>query len=268
MRRRFPTASRSSTVHWSTASGRRVRSAARSARRWCTSSAISSVSTTTTSKPKGIEALSCQPSAISWAQPITSSPLNNHPISLNAASAADAPCEEVALTFEGIGVRLWRAVELERFVDAAALLRADDAPEPPYWMHLWPGALAAARQMARASEVGPEARVLELGCGLGLPALVAAQRGASAMATDRLAAPLRFVLRSAAASGCALAAVQMDWRAPAPRGVIWLADSVNTARNGLADRLQAAGFAVGVSSVREWEEGRPVWVRMIEACRA
>src|SRR5262249_61868883 len=107
----------------------------RSARRWCTSSAISSVSTTTTSKPKGIEALSCQPSAISWAQPITSSPLNNHPISLNAASAADAPCEEVALTFEGIGVRLWRAVQRERFVDAAAALRAGGLAEPAAASH-------------------------------------------------------------------------------------------------------------------------------------
>lgn len=206
---------------------------------------------------------------------------------------------QVALEFNGYTVRVWRAAELERFVDAEALLRDEAAPEPPYWMHLWPGALAAARSIARAAEIGPGTRVLELGCGLGLPALVAAQRGALVVASDWQGAPLAFVQRSAAANGCAVGVVQMDWSAPAlrapfdlcvgadvgydaaaeaglvgalqhlvaPGGAVLLADSVNTARDSLATRLTAAGFAVDVRSVQESEEGRAVWVRLIAGRR-
>jgi hypothetical protein len=53
----------------------------------------------------------------------------------------------------------------------------------------------------------------------------------------------------------------------APGGVAWLADSVNTTRGSLAARLAEVGFAVAVRSTREWEDGRPVWVRIIEARR-
>ena len=209
------------------------------------------------------------------------------------------PAEEITLVFGGLPVRIWRAAELERFVDAEALLRDEAAPEPPYWMHLWPGALAAAGSIAGAAEVGPGTRVLEFGCGLGLPALVAAQRGATVLASDWQRAPLAFVQRSAAANGCSVAVAQMDWSAPAlrgqfdlcvgadvgydavaevglvaaldqlvaPGGAVCLADSVNTARDSLAARLMAVGFSVDVRAVQEREDGRPVWVRIISARR-
>jgi predicted nicotinamide N-methyase len=226
---------------------------------------------------------------------VVNSSLSAHPESLAGFSS-----QQVTLDVEGHLLRLWRATEIERFVDADALLRDEAAAEPPYWMHLWPGALAAARTIARAAEIGAGTRVLELGCGLALPALVAARRGATVMASDRERAPLEFARRSAAANGCTLAVVQMDWSAPAlrgrfdvcvgadigydagaesglvaglhqmiaPGGVLWLADSVNTARGSLAERLAAADFAVEVASVREWEDGHAVWVRMITARRA
>jgi hypothetical protein len=66
------------------------------------------------------------------------------------------PLERVDVALGGLDVSLWRAVELERFVDAAALLGADAPPEPPYWMHLWPGALTLARRLAdAATAIGP-----------------------------------------------------------------------------------------------------------------
>jgi predicted nicotinamide N-methyase len=203
------------------------------------------------------------------------------------------------VAIEGLRVRLWRAADLAEHVDGAALLRDADPPEPPYWMHLWPGALALARIVAVAEAVRPGVRLLELGCGLALPALVAARRGAQVLASDRERAPLEFARRSAASGGCVLDVAQMDWGAPAlragfdicvgadvgydsgavgglvatltsalaPGGVIWLADSVNAARPDAAEALAAAGFAVWVSTAREWEDGRPVWVRIIEARR-
>jgi predicted nicotinamide N-methyase len=93
-------------------------------------------------------------------------------------------------------VALWRVADLEAHVDRDALLRGEDAPEPPYWAHLWSGA----RLLAAAVPARPR-RVLEVGCGLGLPSLVAARRGAWVLATDREQAPLAFVRASARANG-------------------------------------------------------------------
>lgn len=209
------------------------------------------------------------------------------------------PLERIAVTFDEIDVALWRAVQLERFVDAEALLTADAPAEPPYWMHLWPGAVTLARRIAAAPGLGWGRRVVEVGCGLGLPALVAARRGATVVATDRQRAPLTVVARSAADNGDRVACVQMDWRAPAlagefdlcigadvaydaqaaaplaaalaalvrPDGEVWLADSVNTARSELVAALAAHGFDVARREVGETEEGRRVWVRLIEARR-
>ena len=209
------------------------------------------------------------------------------------------PLEQVTLELGGAPLRLWRATALERFVDVDALLRAAEPPEPPYWMHLWPGALALARLLATLPGLGTGTRVLELGCGLGLPAVIAARRGARVVASDRACAPLAVVERSAADNGCAVACVQMDWTHPAlrggfdlclgadvgydraaeaslaaalaallrPGGTAWLADSVNVARTTLQAALSAAGLAVRVETRRESEDGRPVFVRLIEARR-
>ena len=58
----------------------------------------------------------------------------------------------------------------------------------PYWAELWPSALALARVVARRPLTGR--RTIELGCGLGLPAIAAAAAG-GARARDRLVAGRR-----------------------------------------------------------------------------
>lgn len=213
------------------------------------------------------------------------------------AGEQPVPLRRATLDLGGTLVPLWRAASLEQFVDADALLRNAAAPEPPYWMHLWPGAVALARMVLADAELGAASRVVELGAGLGLPALVAARRGARVVATDWQRAPLRVLSRSLSDNGVAAACVQMDWVQPAlcggfdlclgadvaydqaaegalvaalarllgPGGRAWLADSVNTARISLAETLAARGFIVTSREVREEEEGRAVWVRVIEA---
>jgi predicted nicotinamide N-methyase len=52
----------------------------------------------------------------------------------------------------------------------------------PYWADLWPSALVLAEELAGRDLAG--VRVVELGCGLGLGAIVAALSGADALATD------------------------------------------------------------------------------------
>src|SRR5689334_7425958 len=93
-------------------------------------------------------------------------------------------------------VRLAIVADLERHVDRDALLRADDPPEPPYWAHCWSGARVLAERVP--SNAG---HVLEIGCGLGLPGVVATRRGARVVFADRVAAPLAFVRASLGANG-------------------------------------------------------------------
>ena len=93
-------------------------------------------------------------------------------------------------------VALWRVADLERHIDRAALLGAENPPEPPYWAHLWSGAAVLAEAMPEGART-----VLELGCGLGLPGLVAARRGARVTFVDRAPAALAFVRESAVANG-------------------------------------------------------------------
>jgi predicted nicotinamide N-methyase len=118
--------------------------------------------------------------------------------STRAIDGFDARCTPIAVGADRI--HLWGVADLERYVDRDALLRADDAPEPPYWAHCWTGARVLAER------IPPRAgRVLEVGCGLGLPGVTAARRGARVVFVDRIAAPLAFVRASLEANDVAAA---------------------------------------------------------------
>src|SRR5213594_996304 len=171
-------------------------------------------------------------------------------------------------------VALWRVAELARHVDRAALLAADEAPEPPYWAHLWSGAVVLAAAMPRGAR-----RVLELGCGLGLPGLTAARRGARVTFVDRVPAALAFVRASARANG--LAAVDLvaaDATAPAlaarfdlvlagylaPGGRALLADAGRIDTRAFYAELDGAGLAWRAREEPVREEGLPLTVKLVE----
>jgi predicted nicotinamide N-methyase len=79
----------------------------------------------------------------------------------------------------------------------------------PYWAELWPAGLALAEALpARLDGV----RVIELGCGLAVPSLVAAARGARVTAVDWAAGAIALLNTNAAANGLALEAQVCDWR--------------------------------------------------------
>lgn len=91
--------------------------------------------------------------------------------------------------------------------------RAGDA-ERGYWAHLWSSAEVLARHIAASSVFGPGVRVLEVGCGLGLPGLAAAKRGCSVVLTDREDAAVDAVQRNAELNGLSrlVLAARYDWR--------------------------------------------------------
>jgi predicted nicotinamide N-methyase len=97
---------------------------------------------------------------------------------------------EDAVAVGGLSVRLLRPSEPEELFAVAAAARGD----APYWAELWPCARSLASHVASLDLTG--LRVLELGCGLALPALVAALRGADVVASDVSADALQRVAES------------------------------------------------------------------------
>lgn len=87
----------------------------------------------------------------------------------------------------------------------------------PYWAEFWPACLLLADAVAGWPVVAPAASrplVLELGCGLGLAGLVAAQRGYRVIASDYEDDALAFVIETARRNGIPAPQTRfIDWRA-------------------------------------------------------
>jgi predicted nicotinamide N-methyase len=120
----------------------------------------------------------------------------------------------------------------------------------PYWAELWPSAISLARYLSRQVLSGK--RAVELGCGVGLPAIVALDRGAEVLATDHNEAALDFVAHNARANhGLKPETALLDWFSPRLGGLgtfdlVFAADVLYERRNApaLADlvpRLLAPG---------------------------
>ena len=128
----------------------------------------------------------------------------------------------------------------------------EDEEFMPYWAELWPSALALARVIARRPLTGR--RVIELGCGLGLPSIVAALAGGRVLATDWSPASVAMTERNAERNAARLEARVFRWDAPPePLGPPWplvlASDVLYESRNAeqllaLLPRLTAAGGEV------------------------
>jgi predicted nicotinamide N-methyase len=125
--------------------------------------------------------------------------------------------------------------------DAESLLseEAFEADEfLPYWAELWPSASALARAVGVRALRG--ARVLELGCGLGLPSLSAAVAGGRVTATDWAEDAIAMLVRNAARNGLTIEALTVSWTAPdvlvkrAPWDLVLASDVLYEPRNGVA----------------------------------
>ena len=167
------------------------------------------------------------------------------------------PVAVLAIEIAGRTFRLVRPAEPDRLLDdplVAGWNRHDDYM--PYWAYLWPAAYLLAQAVDREAWptlAGESSRLvaLEIGCGLGLPGLVAVARGLHVIFTDYDQAPLEFVERSAAENGfdrTHFSTRRLDWRDPVDEqfSIILGADLLYEARlvplvAGLLARLLAPG---------------------------
>jgi predicted nicotinamide N-methyase len=105
----------------------------------------------------------------------------------------------------------------------------------PYWADLWPSAELLARTVVTRALRG--ARVLELGCGLGLPSLAAAAAGGRVLATDWAPHAVEAVQLNAERNEIELETLVCDWQEPAallergPWDLVLAADVLYEQRN-------------------------------------
>jgi predicted nicotinamide N-methyase len=200
----------------------------------------------------------------------------------------DARCTTTRVGADAI--RLWEVGDLERHVDRDALLRADDPAEPPYWAYCWAGARVLAERLPRDA-----GRVLEIGCGLGLPGITAACRGGRVVFLDRVEASLAFVRASLDTNGVVGDLVVADALRPpwggvfdvvlaaevlydragfgalatalagalAPGGRVLLADGHRADTAAFYDAARTVGLAWTREDVRTVEEGLPATVSVV-----
>ncbi len=129
----------------------------------------------------------------------------------------------------------------------------------PYWAVVWPSAIALARYISERDLSGK--KVVELGCGVGLPSVAALDRGAKVTATDHYVMALDFARQNAKAStGRELSTAHLDWHLPNTGDLdrfdfVIAADVLYEQRNvpalvGLIPDLLARGGEVLVSNPR------------------
>jgi predicted nicotinamide N-methyase len=129
-------------------------------------------------------------------------------------------------------------IALNRPRDSEALLTEEGFEQEeflPYWAELWASGVALAHDIARRALHG--ARVVELGCGLGLPSIAAALAGGRVLATDWSPDAVKVTAANAALNGVEVETAQVAWSAPdaiverAPWGYVIASDVLYEPRN-------------------------------------
>ena len=152
---------------------------------------------------------------------------------------------------------------------------ADPAAEDkiPYWVEIWPAAIVLARWLSGRADELRGRTCLDLGCGLGLTASVAAFSARRVLAMDLDFSALTHARQSARLNQTPMPGwLQMDWRHPAVKrhacSRIWGADILYESRffSPLLDlfehALQPGGKIWITTPVRDVSS--PFWTRLAE----
>jgi predicted nicotinamide N-methyase len=139
---------------------------------------------------------------------------------------------EESVPLRGVALQVLRPRDAEALLDERAFEHEEFLP---YWAELWPSGVALARRVAARALKG--ARVLELGCGLGLPSLAAALAGGRVLATDWSPQAIELLRDNAERNDAELELEIADWAHPealierAPWDLVLGADLLYERRN-------------------------------------
>jgi predicted nicotinamide N-methyase len=172
---------------------------------------------------------------------------------------------EEVVPLRGRDLRLLRPRDAEALLDEHAFEHEEYLP---YWAELWPSSLALARTMAGRALRG--ARMLELGCGLGLVSIAAALAGGRVVASDWSAEAIAMTAENAERNGARIETLVCSWTEPepllarAPWDVVLASDVLYEARNAdaLLDLLPRLGPEVWLA-----DPGRPPAGPFLETAR-
>lgn len=117
---------------------------------------------------------------------------------------------DVTLSLPGGDLRLLQPTDSAELPDDGGV---EWAPLVPYWSVLWRSGVALGRELSGRRLDGQ--RVVELGCGMGVPSLVASRSGAEVLATDADGEALELLTRNATRNQLELHTAQVDWEKPA-----------------------------------------------------
>ena len=191
--------------------------------------------------------------------------------------AVPDPGSRVEVAVEG---RVWlldRAADMEALWDGMDGDDMGDDERLPYWAEVWPASVLLARHILRNADRLAGRTCLDVGCGLGLTGMVAADVGARVVAFDYEWPAVSFARRNADLNNAPQALwTVMDWREPAvragafefiwagdvlyekrffsplirlfrhalaPGGRIWVGEPVRTVSRPVWDALRGQGFA-------------------------
>lgn len=122
-------------------------------------------------------------------------------------------CPVQTLPVGGLSVRLSAAPDIDALLDFYAATQPSNDHAIPYYAVLWDSAQALVRHLVAQPADLKGMDVVELGCGLGLPSIVAAMLGARVLATDFHPDCEAFLRRNAAQNGAELDFAPLDWAA-------------------------------------------------------
>jgi ETFB lysine methyltransferase len=135
----------------------------------------------------------------------------------------------VELDLAGRTWHIGRACNLEDLWDEMTGEGPEDEDHIPYWTEVWPASKVLASHMASQGSLLCGRKCLDIGCGLGVTAMVAGSLGARVVAMDLELPALDFVRKNAVLNNVPpLGLVRMDWRnygfKPGAFDFIWAAD--------------------------------------------
>jgi predicted nicotinamide N-methyase len=208
------------------------------------------------------------------------------------------PLEEQTVA---IGNRTYRVLACP---DVEALLDRVDTEagleDFPYGVSLWPAAVALAKWLAQRAGEMPGLSVLELGCGVGLPGIVARTLGAEVVQSDYLREAMDLARYNAAVNGVeGISYLMADWRSfdhrrtydlvigadilytrslhrelshilaqvVAPGGRLALTDPVRPQSVEMVDRLESDGWLLDMTGIPVQFRGEENHVALFEGIR-